>query len=63
MMKTQTTQGLIITEDAIRQAFAHLVISDALFQQLGPAINSGRSIFLFGHAGNGKTSIAERSPR
>jgi predicted ATPase with chaperone activity len=35
------------------------VIADALLNQLGPAINSGRSIFLFGHAGNGKTSIAE----
>jgi predicted ATPase with chaperone activity len=59
MMKTQTTQGLLVTEDAIKQAFAHLVISEALLHQLGPAINSGRSIFLFGHAGNGKTSIAE----
>jgi hypothetical protein len=59
MMKKQTTQGLLITEDAIKQAFAHLVISEALLHQLGPAINSGRSIFLFGHAGNGKTSIAE----
>ena len=59
MMKLHTTQGLIVNEDAIRQAFAHLVIGDALLQQLGPAINSGRSIFLFGHAGNGKTSIAE----
>jgi hypothetical protein len=59
MMKKQTTQGLVITEDAIKQAFAHLVISEALLHQLGPAINSGRSIFLFGHAGNGKTSIAE----
>ncbi|HEX5691384.1 MAG TPA: ATP-binding protein, partial [Roseiflexaceae bacterium] len=63
MMKTQTTQGLLITEDAIRQAFAHLVIDDALLQQLGPAINSGRSIFLFGHAGNGKTSIAEAAAK
>src|SRR5262245_1001546 len=59
MMQTQTTQGLLITEDAIRHAFAHLVIADALLHQLGPAINSGRSICLFGHAGNGKTSIAE----
>jgi predicted ATPase with chaperone activity len=59
MMKLHTTQGLLVNEDAIRQAFAHLVIGDALLQQLGPAINSGRSIFLFGHAGNGKTSIAE----
>jgi len=59
MMKRQTTQGLVINEDSIRQAFAHLVIGEALLQQLGPAINSGRSIFLFGQAGNGKTSIAE----
>jgi predicted ATPase with chaperone activity len=28
--------------------------------RLGPAINSGRGMFLFGAAGNGKTSIAER---
>ncbi|HNP85513.1 MAG: ATP-binding protein [Chloroflexi bacterium SZAS-1] len=59
MMQRQSTQGLVITEDSIRQAFAHLVIGEALLQQLGPAINSGKSIFLFGHAGNGKTSIAE----
>jgi energy-coupling factor transporter ATP-binding protein EcfA2 len=59
MMREQTTQDLVITEESIRQAFAHLVIGDGLLQQLGPAINSGRSIFLFGHAGNGKTSIAE----
>ena len=59
MMRKQTTQGLLVTEEAIRQACSHLVLSDALVQQLGPAVNSGRSIFLFGHAGNGKTSIAE----
>ena len=59
MMQQHSTHGLIITEDSIRQAFSHLVIGEALLQQLGPAINSGKSIFLFGHAGNGKTSIAE----
>lgn len=59
MITSHTTQGLLITEDDIRRAFAHLIINDALLQQVGPAINSGRSIFLFGHAGNGKTSIAE----
>lgn len=63
MMKSQTTQGLIVNEDAIRQAFSHLVLGEGLLQQLGPAVNSGRSIFLFGHAGNGKTSIAEAAAR
>jgi predicted ATPase with chaperone activity len=43
----------------MRQALSHLVISQETFGQLGPAINSGRSVFLFGHPGNGKTAIAE----
>ncbi|HEX7586866.1 MAG TPA: ATP-binding protein, partial [Anaerolineae bacterium] len=32
-------------------------LGDSLINQLGPAINSRRSIFLFGSTGNGKTSI------
>lgn len=63
IMRRQTTQGLVVTEAAIREAFAHLVLNDATLRQLGPAINSGRSIFLFGHAGNGKTSIAEATAK
>ena len=59
MMKRQSTQNVQVSEDNIRQAFSHLVLSDELLKQVGPAINSGRSIFRFGHAGNGKTSIAE----
>ena len=31
-----------------------------MLDRLGPAINSGRGLFLFGAPGNGKTSIAER---
>ncbi len=63
VMSKQGTRGLIIDEESIRRAFGHLVISETLFQQLGPAINSGRSIFLYGHAGNGKTAIAEATAR
>ncbi|MEK6587662.1 MAG: ATP-binding protein [Chloroflexota bacterium] len=35
-----------------------LVLSETTFNQIGPAINSGASIFLYGPPGNGKTSIA-----
>jgi predicted ATPase with chaperone activity len=63
VMRGQSTQALTVTEESIRQAFSALVINEALLQQLGPAINSGRSIFLFGNAGNGKTSIAEAASR
>jgi predicted ATPase with chaperone activity len=40
------------------QALAELVLSDKTFDQIGPAVNSGTSIFLYGPPGNGKTSIA-----
>jgi hypothetical protein len=47
-----------ITNRSMRQALAHLVLSEATFQRIGPAVNSGTSIFLYGPPGNGKTSVA-----
>ena len=44
----------------LEAAFSDLLINKKMFQRLGPAINSGRGLFLFGPPGNGKTSIAER---
>jgi predicted ATPase with chaperone activity len=44
----------------LRRAFNDLLINDHMLRRLGPAINSGRGLFLFGAPGNGKTSIAER---
>lgn len=45
---------------AIDGSFAKMVISDDFVQEIGPAINSGRSILLYGPPGNGKTSVAEK---
>jgi predicted ATPase with chaperone activity len=59
MVGAQSVGGQTITEETIRRALAHLVLSDAVVNQLGPAINSGKSIFIFGNAGNGKTAIAD----
>jgi predicted ATPase with chaperone activity len=47
----------------LRNAFSDLLISEEMFNVLGPAINSGRGMFLYGYPGNGKTSIAERITR
>jgi predicted ATPase with chaperone activity len=44
----------------LREAFKDLLINDRMLGILGPAINSGRGMFLYGFPGNGKTSIAER---
>src|SRR6185369_4841902 len=47
------------SEDLAR-AFDDLKVNPRMLRRLGPAINSGRGLFLFGAPGNGKTSIAER---
>jgi len=46
--------------DDLKRAFSDLLIGPNMLKRLGPAINSGRGLFLFGAPGNGKTSIAER---
>lgn len=48
-----------ISQEKMKAALSHLILSDTVLNQLGPAVNSGKSIFLFGNAGNGKTAIAE----
>jgi predicted ATPase with chaperone activity len=55
----QALQSVAVGPDQVRQALSHLVLNDRVMHQVGPAVNSSRSIFLFGHPGNGKTTIAE----
>ena len=59
-MEAQSIAAQEADEDNLRSAFSDLLIADEMLERLGPAINSGRGMFLFGEAGNGKTSIAER---
>jgi hypothetical protein len=42
----------------IEAAMSHLVLSDHVLKQLGPAMNAWQSVFLYGPPGNGKTAIA-----
>ena len=44
----------------LTRAFSDLVLEPHILETLGPAINSGRGVFLYGDPGNGKTSIAKR---
>lgn len=52
-----------IDRRSLRNAFSDLIVTDRLLDQLGPALISQTSIFLYGPSGNGKTSIAERMLR
>lgn len=48
-----------IDRDRLATGFQELVINRTMFDQLGPAVNSGKSLFLYGAPGNGKTVVAE----
>ena len=54
---------LQIDRRTLRQSFTDLIVTDRLLDQLGPALISQNSIFMYGPSGNGKTSIAERMLR
>ncbi|MDC0934844.1 AAA family ATPase [Pirellulales bacterium] len=56
----QTIADLHPTHDDLKRAFSDLLVNSEMLRRLGPAVNSGRGLFLFGAPGNGKTSIAER---
>ncbi len=58
-MRAQNRERLIVHQEDLRQVMQQLVISDEMLGRIGPAINSGRSIFLYGPPGNGKTTVAE----
>ena len=57
-IRRQKSGRLTVTSRTMRQILSQLVISESTFQRLGPALNSGTSIFMYGPPGNGKTSIA-----
>ena len=57
--RAQTITQVHITQAQVREAFAHLAVSETMLRRIGPAANSARAIFLYGPSGNGKTTIAE----
>jgi hypothetical protein len=48
-----------LNKERLATGFGGLVVSKGMFDELGPAVNSGKSLFLYGAPGNGKTVLAE----
>ena len=48
-----------VDRQTLSSGFENLIVNKAMLDQLGPAVNSGKSLFLYGAPGNGKTVIAE----
>ncbi len=58
--REQTIHKRSVTQESMRAAFEDVVLDAELLDKLGPALNSGRAIFLYGQAGTGKTYISQR---
>lgn len=58
-MKAQNRGRITATPEVMKRALSHLVISEKMYSKIGAAVNSGKSMFLYGAPGNGKTTISE----
>jgi predicted ATPase with chaperone activity len=58
-IRRQSERRIQLNPGILRNALSGMVLADLTLSQIGPAVNSGKSIFLYGPPGNGKSSIAE----
>jgi predicted ATPase with chaperone activity len=61
--RSQSVKKVDVNARDVHRAFAHLVIDDDTLRKFGTALNSGSSLFLWGPAGTGKTTMAETLSR
>jgi len=56
--KRQAVKDIDISRERLHDSMSHLILPNGLLDELGPAINSGKSILMYGPPGNGKSSIS-----
>ena len=58
-MEQQSIRNVHVTRERLMASFGHMVLDPEFIESFGPAVNSAKSLFIFGDSGNGKTLIAE----
>lgn len=58
-IELQTRTKVKVSPEEVRKALSHLILPENFHRQIGPAVNYGTSLFLYGPPGNGKTTIAQ----
>jgi predicted ATPase with chaperone activity len=59
-VEAQTIRAEAPRRERLQKAFSDISIDPGLFESLGPAVNSGAGMFLYGSPGNGKSTLARR---
>ncbi len=57
--RKQAVSEIDCSVEALRQAMSDMIVRDGLLAELGPAVCSGKSVFIYGPPGNGKTIVAK----
>ncbi|MEZ9230334.1 AAA family ATPase [Vibrio amylolyticus] len=60
MVKDQDVRAKVVTKADVTHALSDVYGAERMISVLGPAINSGRALLLYGDAGTGKTFVATR---
>jgi hypothetical protein len=63
LVEAQSVFNCTASKTELMEAFAGVVIEEHLYDQLGPALHSGRALLVYGPAGSGKTYICKRLAR
>lgn len=59
VVQQQTIQYMEITPELVEEAFSDLVLEKQILKQIGTSAVSGRTVFLYGPTGTGKTTVAD----
>jgi hypothetical protein len=63
VVRLQSVRGQKVTRVRMSTAFSDTVLDAAMLDRLGPALNSGKAIFVYGAPGTGKTFVSQRLAR
>ncbi len=63
LAKAQSIGEIKVGPNEVREALKDMVLGNDMIEAIGPAVNTGRSMFLYGPAGNGKTLVSEHIAR
>ncbi|MCS6907653.1 MAG: ATP-binding protein [Anaerolineales bacterium] len=62
-IEMQTNRRRYVQAAQVKEALRGLILPEDFHRRIGPAINSGSSLFLYGPPGNGKTTVAQAISR
>ena len=62
-VRQQTVEAGWMKKEVLERAFSGAIVTDEFYSKLGPAVNSFKSLLIYGRPGNGKSFLSEQLAR